>query len=103
MKKVIDRKVYNTETAEEIHSWDNGIYGNDFRSCSETLYKTKKGSFFLWGKGGPMSSYARHYGNTTSGGEDIIPMTADEAIDWLESHGGEDVIVEQFSDSIEEA
>ena len=32
MKKVIDGKVYNTETAEHIGNWSNGYYCNDFHN-----------------------------------------------------------------------
>ena len=104
MKKVINGKLYNTETADTVHSWDNGCYGGDFQRCEETLYRTKKGNYFLYGDGGPMSRYARNCGNnTTSGGEDIQPMTVQEAIEWLEDHDGAEVLTAQFADHIEEA
>lgn len=64
MKKVINGKMYNTETATRIASWDNGIYGNDFKSCEEDLYLSKKGQYFVAGSGGAMSSYAQSYGNS---------------------------------------
>ena len=51
MKKVINGKIYNTETATLIHQWDNGRRG-DFSSCEEDLYRTKKGAFFIHGEGG---------------------------------------------------
>lgn len=44
MKKVVDGKVYNTETAELVHEWSNGRYGNDFRYRGKDLYRTKKGN-----------------------------------------------------------
>lgn len=103
MVKIINRKKYDTETAELLHAWNNGIFDNDFRSCSEDLCRTKNGAFFLHGSGGPMSEYAVSYGNTTSGGQDIRPLSQQEAIDWLEGHDGEDAIIEHFSDQIEEA
>src|SRR3990172_2422569 len=69
MKKVIDGKIYNTETAELLHEWDNGMYGNDFGRCEEALYRTKKGAYFIAGEGGAMSRYARSCGsNSTCGG-----------------------------------
>ena len=103
MKKVINRKMYNTKTAEILHEWDNGIYGNDFRSCEETLYVTKKGNYFLHGEGGPMTEYAESHGNSTSEGSEIIPLTLEEVITWLEEHDGADVIEERFQTEIEEA
>ena len=86
MRKVINGRTYNTETSKRIGSWDNGIYGNDFRSCEEDLYKNTKGAYFLVGKGGPMSKYSVSHGNDTSGGRELIPMTATEAQEWAESH-----------------
>jgi len=86
MKKVINGRVYNTETSKRVGSWNNGIYGNDFRSCEESLYKSTKGTYFLVGEGGPMSKYSVTHGNETSGGRELIPMTAAEAQEWAEVH-----------------
>jgi hypothetical protein len=106
MKKVIDRKVYDTETATELATWWNGYGGDgggDFKNCSETLYQSKKGSFFLHGEGGPMSSYARPCGNGLSGGSDIKPFTKEEAIRWLERRELVYELVTIFGEDIEEA
>ena len=103
MKKVIDGKMYNTETAREIASFDNGLGYNDFRHCSETLYLTKKGAWFLQGEGGPMSKYSRSVGDMTGGGEEFEILTPNEALSWLENHEITDTIEEYFADKIEEA
>jgi hypothetical protein len=104
MKKVIEGKVYNTETATLIHEWDNGMYGSDFKRCEESLYRTAKGAYFTAGSGGPMSKYAVPVGsNGHGGGEGIEILTKKEALAWLESHGGDDAIEEHFSDMIEDA
>lgn len=93
MKKVINKKLYNTETAERVGSWYNGHYTNDFAYCSEDLYRTKSGNFFLHGEGGPMSIYAQSSGNSTGWGERIVPLTYDEAQAWAEKHlDGDDYI-----------
>lgn len=86
MRKIIGGRTYNTETSKLIGSWDNGIYGRDFRSCEERLYKNTKGAYFLVGEGGPMSKYAVSRGNETSGGEELIPMTFAEAQEWAEKN-----------------
>lgn len=86
MRKVINGRTYNTETSKRIGSWDNGIYGNDFRSCEENLYKNTKGAYFLVGSGGPMSKYSVTHGNSTSGTTELIPMTAEAAQEWAEEH-----------------
>jgi len=104
MKKVINGKMYNTETSDRLHRWDNGSYGNDFNSCEESLYKTKKGAYFIAGSGGPMSKYAKSCGsNNTCGSSDITPLSKAEAIEWLESHDGTEALEEHFSEEIEEA
>ena len=102
MKKIINRKIYDTDTAELIHHWDNGMYGNDFRSCEESLYITKNGALFINGSGGPMSKYAEHFGNTTAGSSNIILLTKDEALDWLEQHDGTESIKKYFKEDIKE-
>jgi len=102
MKKLINGKLYDTETAEEIYTSDNGIYGNDFRRYSETLYRTKKGVFFLYGEGGPLSKYAVNHGNSTSGGSDITVLSNIEAFEWLQENQAIEKIQELFPDEIEE-
>ena len=102
MKKVINGKVYNTETAIKVAGWDNGIFSNDFRNCSEELYKTKKEAWFLYGKGGAMSKYSVSHGNSVSGGSDIIAFSKTEAYNWLEEKHEIEAIEEHFG-SLEEA
>lgn len=83
MKKIIDGKVFNTETATCVGEWSNGDYCNDFKWASEKLYKKKNGEFFLFGEGGPMSTYAESVGNNSwTGGLAINPLTVKEAYDW---------------------
>lgn len=87
MKKIINGKVYDTESAKLIGEWDNGRYGRDFGRCAEDLYQKRTGEFFLHGGGGPMSKYAVSHGdNEWSGGEKIIPLSYDAAREWAESH-----------------
>ena len=58
MKKVINGKMYNTETAEQLATWDNGRW-NSFDICEEKLFRKRNGEFFLYGYGGPKSAYAQ--------------------------------------------
>ena len=104
MKKIINKKLYNTETSERLHAWDNGCYGSDFQACEESLYKTLRGAYFIAGSGGPLSKYAKSYGsNSASGSSDITPLSKAEAMGWLEAHEGTDAIEKHFADDIEEA
>lgn len=102
MKQVIEGKLYNTATAEEIGSYWNGRSQSDFRNVSESLYKTKSGRFFLAGSGGPMTKYSRPCGDMTGGGSGIIPLETEEARTWCEEHDiDSDTIAKYFT--IEEA
>jgi len=87
MKKVINGKLYNTESAKKLGYWSNGISRSDFQFCEETLYKTRSGQYFLHGEGGPMTKYAVSCGqNSWSGGEHIEPINEDTARKWCEEH-----------------
>lgn len=104
MKKIINGRMYNTETAEEIATWSNSYYPSDFHYCQETLYKTKKGAYFLYGKGGAMSQYSVPVGNNgRGGGSEIRVLTADQAFDWMEENGLTEAAEKEFPDRIEEA
>lgn len=87
MKKIIDNKSYDTEKAREVGSWDNGLYPRDFGHCYETLYRKRTGEYFIHGEGGPMSKYRRAVDqNSWRGGEDITPLTVEEARQWAEKN-----------------
>ena len=89
MKQVVNGKRYDTETAVQLESWDNGAYGGDFNRCEEALYRTKNGAYFVHGEGGAMSRWSQSYegGRSRGGGDGIEPVTPAEALEWLESHG----------------
>lgn len=76
MKKTINRKVYNTDTAELIAGVNVGTFG-DPAGYEEALYKTKKGLFFLYGKGGAESKYVE---------EDIVAVDSKTADAWLQEN-----------------
>ena len=66
MKKVINGKMYNTDTAKRMADWSYGYPGN-FEYYEEELYKKKTGEFFLYGEGGPRSKYSDSNGSETYG------------------------------------
>jgi len=87
MKKYINGKKYDTETAKEVGSWSNNRSYRDFSWCEETLYRKKTGEFFLHGEGGALSRYSQPAnGNMRGSGEEIRPLTFDEAREWAEEH-----------------
>lgn len=99
MKKIINGKKYDTETAKAVAYDRNGYSYRDFKWWEETLYQKKTGEFFLHGQGGAMSKYAKSCGqNSWCGGSEIIPMTLDEASKWAEEHIDGDVYENIFGE-----
>ena len=91
MKKILGGKKYNTETAHRVgECWNGG-------TCSETLYRKRTGEYFLYGEGGPMSKYSVSYGDNEWGyGQEIQPLTVDEAKEWAEEHLDADEYEQEF-------
>lgn len=87
MKKIINGKVYDTETAKKVASWYSDYGRTDFHYYEESLYRKKTGEFFLYGDGNAASPYSRRCGqNEWCGGEKIVPLTFAEAQEWAEKH-----------------
>lgn len=101
MKKIIDGRIYDTETAKLVgEPWSPaGLGPGDSDWCEETLYRKRTGEFFLRGEGGPRTRYAMPYGQSGwTGGERIMPMTYDQARQWAEDHLDADEYVAVFGD-----
>ena len=104
MKKVINGKLYNTETAKKVASWYSSYARNDFQYYEEELYQKKTGEFFLYGEGNAASPYSRSCGqNEWCGGERIEPLTYKEAQKWAEDHLDGDEYCEIFGEPDEDA
>jgi len=75
MKAIIERKMYDTETADLVASDDYWDGRNTTRNGrNRYLYKTKKGNFF-----------AHHVTHWQGELDSINPLDKDEAIDLFES------------------
>ena len=99
MKKIINGKMYNTETASRVGDWYSPLSMRDFGYYEEMLYKKKTGEFFLYGSGNAGSKYSESCGiNARSGGERITPLTVDEAKAWAENHLDADEYIEIFGE-----
>lgn len=96
MRKIINGKLYDTETAREVASFESNFARNDFSFYEETLFRKRNGEFFLSGKGGPMSHYAKREIGGMTGGEAIIPLTEEEARRWLEDNADVDTYLKYF-------
>ena len=104
MKEIIDGKRYDTDTAEMIAEYWNGVPSSDFQYLIEVLYKTKNGAYFLSGEGGAMTRYSRPVPTGgMCGGSRIIPMGRDRVIEWLERTENYETLELLFPDSIEDA
>ena len=86
MKKIINGRKYDTETAKELGYWCNGYNLNDFDYEEETLYQKKNGEFFIFGQGGARSAYSGLDGNWHCAGSAIIPIDEERAKQWAEQN-----------------
>jgi hypothetical protein len=103
MKKIINGKLYNTETAREVARWSDGMSWRDFSHVEEVLYQKRTGEFFIHGQGGPASRYAERA--ATGGwdsGDKVIPLTWEEAREWAEEHLDADEYQEIFGEVAED-
>ena len=98
MKKIIEGKVYNTETANCLLEWSNGFMPNDFRYMYESIYLSKKGTYFLYYEGGAMSDYAEQIGNNMSGSSNIKLITEEEAKKWALKHVSAEEYIDVFGE-----
>ena len=102
MKKIINGKLYNTDTADMLGEYWNGLPCGDFNKVDEALYRTKKGAYFIAGSGGALTHYARRCGdNSQCGGEGLRAVTEQEAREWMEVHCTADEYIEAFGDTQE--
>lgn len=96
MKRIINGKRYDTDTAQFIRTYSSGLSISDFRYYDESLYLKKTGEFFLYATGNGASEYAGRYGDLRGPGEKIVPLTLDEARAWVEKIEDPDLYEELF-------
>ena len=103
MKKIINGKSYDTDTARLVYETSHGEGPRDFRYYKEKLYCKRTGEYFLYGKGGPMTRYAERVGqNSWSGGEKIIPLSYEAVKEWAEKEMDADEYEAEFGAVSEE-
>lgn len=96
MKRVIDGKLYNTETATHIGADKSNHPRSDFNYEDTSLYVTAKGAFFIAGQGGALSRWCTFEGNCRSGGEGIQALTTAEALQWAEENELDADVIQQY-------
>jgi hypothetical protein len=102
MKRIIDGRIYDTATAEEICELRNTANRGDFRWEATSLYRSPKGAFFLAGQGGAMSRWAQAaQGGGHGGGEGMVLVPEDEARALVEEHASVAVYVATFGKPVE--
>lgn len=85
MEQRIKGRRYNTKSARRIASWTNNLPTSDFRVVEETLFQKRTSEYFLYGKGGPQSSYGEVKEDGSIGyGSEIIPLTFEQARAWAQ-------------------
>ena len=103
MKKIVEGKRYDTETATLIGEYGYGSHG-DFERIHEVLYRTKTGNYFVAGTGGPKTRYSVQVEqNSWSGSSDIYPLTNDEALEWAQAHLEPEEVEAEFASMIADA
>lgn len=107
IRKIINGKRYDTSKALLVGEHDHGSYpgSGDFSHWSAALYKTpRSGRFFLAGQGGAMTMFAQHLPDGGAcGGERLIPMSTEDALEWAERYLLAEAIEEHFADMVEDA
>lgn len=98
MKRIINGKKYDTETAVYICGYEYGTK-RDFYHIEESLYRKKNGEFFMYGYGGPGTKYKVYSGTNSFGGsEKIEPFTESEAKEFIEKYGDVEIYEKLFGE-----
>lgn len=99
MIQIINGKKYDTSTADAMGSFNYTTPG-DLWYQEETLYRTKKGSYFLFGLGGEGTECSLT--NRSGCMPKITPITEAEAREWVEKYLTGPEYIKIFGD-VEEA
>jgi hypothetical protein len=106
--KVTDGKRYNTEKAECVFTYWNGVGHSDFRFRTKKLFLTQNGAWFIHHKGGALTDMAVPVGSNGKGGsEDIEPVSDRDAFGFLQAHSDDaealEAIEKYFADQVTDA
>jgi len=103
MRRIKDGKIYDTDTATRICGTGNSLSTTDFGFEDSGLYVTKRGGYFISGRGGASSRFAFSDGDGYVGSSGVIVLSASEALAEAEYHDDADTIEVQFPGMLEEA
>jgi len=102
MKRIIEGKTFNTETAEFVCQVPCSAYPGDFGWHDTGLYQSPKGRFFLAGRGNARSMWHRAVGNAFAPGEGIRLISTEEALSIASDAGVDQERLESLGFTIEE-
>ena len=97
MKKIVNGTVYDTEMAAKVVShdtesgWAEGITTHFSVSVTETLYRTKNGNWFL---------IRERRGVLFEREPVFLPMTEEEAYNWLHRFNEIELLRQYFRDRV---
>lgn len=98
MRKVIEGKLYDTETAKMLGSSSRGNE-KSLEHVKETLYRKKGGEYFIHGEGGSCTDYAVEVDDSYwLAGEDIRTMSEESARKWAEENMTAEEYIKAFGD-----
>lgn len=102
MELIVDGVVYATERDELLAAMEKKTSEIDMYAWGEALYRNASGDFYLYCHGTPYSRYgsSRTSRNCFAQGEQIKPLSLDEAHEWAQRYMDEPELAGLFSDQI---
>lgn len=88
MRRLIDNKWYDTESARLVGTNCNGSHGDDY--FRESLFRKRGGAFFLERQIGETEDCFAH-------SDKLYPMCYDKAREWAEAYLPCEVVADEFS------
>jgi hypothetical protein len=103
MNRVIGRKLYDTDRAEQIAQHAPNRGRGDFHYLVETLCRTPSDEYVLHCEGGAATEYSQPCdGGGRTAGEELIPLDEEAAPDWCEERAIDgQIVVAEFDELIE--
>ena len=104
MIQIVGELKYDTDKALPITTIESKRSKLDAHYWAETLYRTKRGNWFIHGRGGPGTQYCTRLDETTmAGGERIVPVPPGDALLWLSNARHSELVDQYFGEHIQEA
>jgi hypothetical protein len=98
IRRIVDGKVYDTSTATLVALLPCRVGVTDFDWHETGVYLTRKGAWFLAGRGDANSMWAVQVDrNSWNGGSGLRVLSAKEARAWLEGADAQDALLKHFA------